>query len=237
MKISVLPPIDLARAAAVEGVNRSSVLLAQTSGFGSFSYDPVRRVEREIANAQGPLLEVETAPWDVIQSLMWKRCKGDQSAFNSNEEVGRLTRDFFTSENIKATLWTFSDFDLGMGGILVKYWSQMVLLWNGKPFICFFDHRRQKGLTKKSRRFVFSIMDLNIRQAIPELAEAELVIFRFPQPKNSERYLEAHRCEEELIDEREIRSAISATYKEWDYIRRERSETSRRRGQAGDLGL
>jgi len=130
-------------------------------------------------------------------------------------------------------------FPLAMGtGQRVAYWLPMVLSHEGRPIVPFIDPRRSRGLSRASRRFVFSMMHEHIRAADPDYDAVGLAIFQFGEPTDGLRAPILHLDEGvDLIPLAELEVMVATTYALWQEVSEEREVETRRRagGTRGPL--
>ena len=232
-KLRRLPEIDLAKIAPLSRDEKLPRLRSFNSGGGSWSYDPARRQNYNIASPRNPLgLDVKSPAIAKIRELVRKDCYCDQQEASCIEVVD-LFHDWFGKNATDAVDRKLPSMAIGSLGT-VKYWENFVSQINGRPTQIFFDHRRQNGLTKLARKFVFSMMAAQAKAVDPDLIGAERLIFCFPQEKGYPRRIVDHYCADgDLFSLEQLTQMVEETYELWKMVLAERKVEPPKRASGG----
>jgi hypothetical protein len=104
----------------------------------------------------------------------------------------------------------------------------LILAQERRLVIPFLDPRRSNGLTSEGRRFVFSMINEKARVIDPDLADAELLIFRVTAV-DDDRLLRTYFASDlPLMDYDELDTRVAETYADWEIVLAEREEERRR---------
>ena len=108
-------------------------------------------------------------------------------------------------------------------GLDVAFWSNTILVIDGREVVPFLEPRRNHGLNAEGRRVAFSFM-AQVR-ADPDLERAGLAIIQF---RNSDlREIVIHTADEvELLSVAELEDRVGAIYALWNEIDAERRAAS-----------
>lgn len=235
MKLRRLPETDLARIAPL-AVNEKWVQLRSfNSGGGSWSYDPAREQNFNIANPKTPMGLRSTRPSiDKIKSLVSRACHCDQQE-TSCIEVVELFDKWFSSNASDAIERHVPSMGIGSLGA-VRYWENFAAIIDGRPTFFFLDYRRMKGLTSLARRFVFSLMNEQICRTDPDFHDADLKILQFTQKKGDLRIIEDYTFDREgFFTLHELNEMIDETYNIWKLVQLERRAVETPKRAAGGL--
>lgn len=239
MKIRRLPETDLARIAPLPAEQKRRALEQLKLGFPPFSYEPVRRSWPDILNVQPGLFGyAEPTAWPHIEQAIRKLSRSNKE-FDFNIEVAASLHASAASCGWRAKSYDIYPLALGVTGIKVEFWLQLVIVVDDKPLIPFFEPRRSSlRLSEAGRRFVFSSMHERIRAPDPEMSHVQLGIFQFDQSKSGGRVLRLHTDSGvALYSYDELDQMVSETYAIWSDVLEGREEESRRKasGKRGTL--
>lgn len=235
MKLRRLPETDLARIAPLSRDEKRIQLRSFNTGGGSWSYDPARAQNFNIANPRNPLAMESTAPTlKRIEKIIESACYCEPQK-NSCIEVVQLFHDWYNRNATDAIERKIPSMGIGSLGV-VRYWENFVSVINDKPTFLFLDYRRQKGLTNIGRKFVFSMIKEQVRAVDPDFSNPEALILRFPQAKGSPRRIVDHYASDlELFDLEQLTSMIEETYDIWREVLDERRAEPPKRAAGGLL--
>ncbi|MBM7405003.1 MULTISPECIES: type VI toxin-antitoxin system SocB family DNA replication inhibitor toxin [Sphingomonas] len=221
MKLRRLPETDLARIAPLAADEKRKALKSFTSGGGSWSYDPARAQNFNIVNPVSPLGLLSKRPsMEAIRKLIANRCTCDAQE-DSCLEVVDLFEEWYRRNATGAVERAIPSMAIGSLG-LVRYWENFFARVRDQNTFLFIDYRRQKGLTKAARKFVFSMMHQQIRVSDPDLHDASLLILQFPQWKSGRSIVDHALLDDDLYSPSELSKMIDETYAIWLDILSER---------------
>jgi len=175
-----LPAIDLANIAALPRTERLPALRAFKAGSPRFSYRLVRQAAPDIFNAQSDLLgTIPPTEFSKIRHFIEANATSDDE-IKANVGVAERLHEYAASIGVRAKRHHIAPFQLsGAVGIEVSYWLPLILVLNDRLIIPFLDPRRSHGLSSEGRRFAYSMIHEKARAIDPDLADAELLIFRW----------------------------------------------------------
>lgn len=235
MKLRRLPETDLARIAPLAPDEKRRQLRSFNSGGGSWSYDPARKQNFNIANPINPLgLHSERPTIETIRKLVAAQCTCiDQQ--DSCLEVVDLFDGWYRGSATIAVERQISSMPIGSLG-LIRYWENFAAVINGRSTFIFVDYRREKHLTAIGRKFVFSMMHEHIRMTDPDFYDANLLILRFPQiDKNTRGIMPYFVDDADLFSLADLSSMIDETYKIWMEVLEERRTGEPKRAAGGGM--
>jgi hypothetical protein len=198
MKLRPLPAIDLANIAPKPRELKYSSLMPFSGGGGSWSYDPARAQTFNVFNPEDPM-GLGTKPPTLAQIIanVKRDCHQEEQRIGCVQVTKMLWA--WVRENItQAVEVRLPSTNIGPLGT-VRYWSNLVAMHNGRPTIFCFDHRRQNGLSRLGRRFIWSMMNERVRKVYPDLADVQMAIVRFPQPTGADRKIRVDLHSDELL--------------------------------------
>ncbi|MBR0752611.1 hypothetical protein JQ604_10485 [Bradyrhizobium jicamae] len=235
MKIRPLPETDLARIAPMPRDEKRRALLQQKEGWSPYSYLPARLAVPDILNTQYDLLPPSSpTPWAQVHSRVLHESRSTVE-FENNLAVSAALYAHAQQQSCFSRHRPFGTVSTSIADPL-RYWLDLVVTFQDRSFIPFFDPRRGKRLTARGRRFVFSMMHENIRVRDPDYAGLDLRIFQFSSAKDQPRELRIFSSEgEELYTFDELNEMIQETYDMWSEILFERTAKRRASGGAGPL--
>lgn len=235
MKLRRLPETDLARIAPLDRDEKRSALRSFNSGGGSWSYDPARAQNFNIANPSNPLgLSSERPSMAKIRELVINRCTCEAQE-KSCLEVVELFEAWYRSSSGDAMERAIPSMPIGSLG-LVRYWENFFARVGDRNTFLFIDYRRQKGLTSAARKFVFSMMHQQIRVVDPDLYDANLMILQFPQWKFGRSIVDYYVSDDDLYSFSELSAMIEETYAIWLEVLAERKTAEPRKAAGGFFG-
>ena len=235
MRLNRLSEIDLAKAMNVTpGPALEAAMRNYNAGGGSWSYQPTRDSTADIVAARslllGPLKPVE---WPQLDRQITAACNRGRPQIEANRQVSKVLFDVARDGDWSAVLEPMGRLSVGFGES-VRYWSDFVLADTNGPFIPFFDHRRDGGLSNPDvRHIVFSMQHIGVRERNPDLRDARLAVIRFPV-SGSERSLSIHfQDDRELLSYEELDARVRAVYAAWAKVSEERTAGARRASGGG----
>jgi hypothetical protein len=225
-----IPEIDLARIAVLE-TPEQEIRLRGLKGFRPpHTLNPFRKAIGDIVNLQFELIGTSpSSDWVHVKREINRHCaKGNISELRYNLAIAKVVHEFCQKSDMlsfdKPTMpWT-----VGYGNS-VSYWNNFYSVFDDQAAFIFFDPRLSNPLTKRARKFVFSIMNQRLRIADPDFAEANLMIAQFKKSGRWNRQISLHSSiEDDLYSEDELNEMISTTYSIWADILFEREQQARR---------
>jgi hypothetical protein len=240
MKIRRLSEIDLARFCATPAAWLERDLISYETGGGSWSYNPARSSAPDALAARTELLgEIPCPTWPQLKDQIARLCKYGQVQVDANQQVTKALFDSRVELEWQSAKVLMGQMSIGFGEN-VRYWHDVVVDDGAGPFVPFFDHRREHGVTNAEiRRIVFSMQDAWVRARNPDLAAARLAVVRFPKCGN-ERTLSIDFDEGvELLTYDELNQRVQNVYAVWARVCRDRADKRRGSGGSGpgSLGL
>jgi len=235
VKTRRLSEIDLARLASLTNQEELELSLRRYNAGGTaWSYNPVRASNSDILGATTPLHGVlPPVPWSKIeQQIVAASTRGAHQAA-SNVEVGKVLFDAARRMGWSAANYEMGRLSIGIGES-VSYWCNVVLADEGGPFIPFFDHRRNGGVSNAAiRQIVFSMQSIWVRDRHPDLAEARLAVIQFP-PNRDGRSVRVHfHNEAELLPYEVLDARVRNVYVTWARMSDEKARGGRGTGTGG----
>ena len=228
MKRRRLPETDIANLAFLPEGQKRRVLeswLEPKESRGS--YDPQRLTMGDAVNQQLPLVaeaQLHT-PWHKLESLVRRRCRGNEKLLAMNLPVARATHAFASERNLKAYALDARPLNFPHCDPY-EFASPLIVTYDEKPRLVFLDLRRTGGLSVHARRVVMSAQDVRVRERYPELRNAGLEIWRY---RNTElRLIEVTSYENEpLYSYEELSLDFASTYKIMNELRAGHSDGAR----------
>jgi hypothetical protein len=234
MKFSRLSEIDLAKAMSVApGRPLEDAMRNYNAGGGAWSYEPTRASTPDLVAAKAPLVEVPPVPWAKLASQITRACTRGKDQVASNVQVSQVLFDKGRQLGWTAVQEPMGSLSVGFGDS-VRYWSDVVIADAHGPFIPFFDHRRNGGLTSPIvRHIAFSMQHIGVRERNPDLADARLAIVRFPVV-GATRTMTVHFYDgRTLLPYEELDARVRVVYETWARISEGRTTTRRASGGGG----
>ncbi len=239
-----IPETDLANIGPMEVEFKYRALRSLKAGWGPFSYDPTKQTAPDTLNARLELFgrAEPTSLAQIRRRIVSLSRRGDEEAA-ANLEVTECLHKFAIERNVWARRYNISPYNLSSAvGISYSFWLPLVLMVDDRLTIPFIDPRRTRGLTAIGRRFAFSMAHHRARVLDPDLADAELAIFRFPPVTDEDgterRLLTAYFAGgDPLFSYEELDRMVAETYEVWQRVLAERREEARRAsgGRKGSL--
>lgn len=231
-KIPRLPETDLARFMAISDQTTLEQAIDQfDAGHGIWSYDPVRASTPDLLGASTPLFgKSPRAPWEKIERQIRSACYMAAQA-EANALVGKVLYDESLKKGWSATNYMIGSLSAGYGEA-VRFWDDVVISEEGRPLVAFFDHRRSSGTTNAAtRRIIFSMQHVGVRDRYPDLAKVRLAVIRFPA-NGGTRSMSVEYCDEiGLLSYEELNSRMTNVYRTWA------NAAERRKRAAGSVTL
>lgn len=234
MKIRLLPITDLARIATMEPSLRLHALRQVKSGGGSGSYEPTRRTLPDIVNRQAGAFSSKPTSWAQIESDLCRLSKSDHEE-RMNKTAARAIHRYCIENEVEAR--ELEGFPLSFSiGVKLRCWSPALFLYKDRIATPFFDMRRTYRLTRESRRFMFSVMHIALRENNPDYQNVEHEILHLTDTADrgvrviSERGMR-------LFSYDELEVMVRDTYSLWHSIIDERRDASKRPSDDWDDGL
>ena len=197
------------------------------------SYEPFRRVFPDAINQQFPLFEKDLSGsrWPEVERRLRQQCKGNGDLIKMNRAILHATHAYalekgVTAHGIEAQPLRF------FGGTGYFFGLNLLVRYHDKASVVFLDMRR-KGLSEAGVQFTFSALHHRFREAYPDLANANLEIWRYKN--NDTRDLICLEPTQPILEWNVMVNQVVATHKIWEDVRRGGSEDRRSTGTFGPL--
>jgi hypothetical protein len=238
MKMRRFSEIDLARFVALESSTQLEAALGvYETGGGFWSYEPVRSSTSDIVGAATPLYgALGVVDWVQLEHQITLACKHGERQISANTEVGKLLFDETAKRGLNAVKFQMGRMPIGSGET-VRFWSDVVLADEDGPFIPFFDHRRAHGINAASRKVVYSLQHLWLRERHPDLSEVRLAVIRFPSAIDGRSVKIDFHENDDLMSYEELDARVRQVYQIWESVVRERAEPKRKSAVGGQGSL
>jgi len=233
MKRRLLPATDLARIAPRSVRDKRIALEAFELGDPTFSYRPVASSVADIFDASGSLLESagRTGLVEIVRAI--RRARMSEFGIEQNLKIAHALVRFSTEFSVQARQVDLFPATLGAASQLA-YWSNLVLLIDGKLHVFYLDFRNTRRLDDEGRLFAYSVQNEFVRAAGLGLETAELSIFQFATDgETRDASLFVHDGERALYSYSELVSMTDETYRIWDEVCYERAMAKRKFGGGG----
>lgn len=188
-----------------------------------YTFRPVRRTLLDIFGVQpSRFISLEPTSWPHIDAKIRSLSK------NASEETANLCaaeglHAYALEHSIHGVVNQFARMSLGRGSL--SYWSDMVLDVDGHVVVPFLDPRVSGGLTEIGMQFVFSVMDLRVRQLDIDFYDAYMAIFRLSPSVDGRRYvLPYFDTGISLFSRVELNAMVRETYDIWRLVLQERAD-------------
>lgn len=190
------------------------------------TFRPVRRTLLDIFGVQpNRHISLARTPWPYIDAKI-RNLSGNASEEDANLCAAEGLHAYALENSIHGVAHQFTRMSLGRGGL--SYWSNMVLDVAGNAVVPFLDPRVSGGLTEIGMRFVFSVMDLRVRQLDIDFYDAYMAIFRLSPPIDGRRQVQPHfDTGIELFSQAQLKAMVRETYDIWRLVLQERAEERR----------
>jgi hypothetical protein len=236
VKIPLLPETDLARIAPMPTEHKWNALEHYRISFPPYRYLPVRKSYSDILNVQSGFLQsTPRVPFSHVREVVRIESRTAEE-FQANLRVAEGLYNHAVAMSLTGRRVDFFPLNIGTGSKLV-YWHSLLLAYEGKPLVPFFDPRRTATrLTELGRRFAFSTMHERIRVADPDYANVLLGIFQFTVPKKGPRLPILYTDEGvALFTFDELAEMVRETYEIWTEVYTRRAKTPPKRSGGGFL--
>lgn len=233
MRLPRISPIDLAIISPLSSFTKRRMLDERKSGGGGWSYDPARSEELDCFQAQNPLgIVVPHVPYERIEENIGRVCRRDIE-LSSNLGVALPLYKWVQENGVIARSYQFPALSFGRIDS-IRFWSNVIFEFNGHRYVPFFDHRRAGGLGPTSRRFVFSVMNEQVRVQNPDFSQYRLAIFQFPVLNDKTRGIRMYTDEGlDLYAFDVVSEMIAETYRIWYEVNDERRRSGGRAASSG----
>lgn len=242
--IRPIPATDLANICPLPIDLQFRSLRSLKAGWGPFSYDPTKRAAPDTFNAGTELFGyAQPTSLEQLRKRVIAECRRGDEEIAANLEVTECLHRFAVDNIVRAKLVDIAPYTLSSAvGISYAFWLPLVLLIGDQLLLPFIDPRRTRGLSASGRRFAFSMAHHRVRELYPDLAGAELAIFRFPSVTDA-RGVTARRLQTFLAADgplytyEELDLMVAKTYQIWQQVLAERQDEARRAsgGRRGTL--
>jgi len=225
-----LPDTDLARIAPLDAANKRRALERFRLGHAPYSYEPTREVNLDLLNARtGFFDDLPDTPWESLKRQITRRAGSSPHGVRANVEVAKLLYDWARHHRPDTVHRDFGVF----GSQSIRYWSNVVMIWDDRPVILFIDFRRQ-ALAGLGMRFAASVMNDRVRELSDDLRDARLGFIQFPEADANSRGIRLVFSEEtDLYTHDNLVDMVDETYRIWGEVSLERTEEVRRRSAGG----
>jgi hypothetical protein len=230
LKIRRLSEIDLVRLASLTDQDElEHRLRAYNAGGGAWSYNPVRNSTSDILGASTPLLGGIGRPnWAQLQRQIVASCTRGQEQIVANLLVGKVLHEASHRMGWGAAQFHMGAMPIGIGET-VRYWSDVVLEGEDGLMIPFFDHRREHGVANAAmRQVLFSMQHTWVRERHPDLAEAKLVVVRFPTDDDTRTIKIDRHHDAELLPYDVLDARVRNVYVTWARVSEEKARAGRK---------
>ena len=197
------------------------------------SYEPFRRVFPDAINQQFPLFDKELSGsrWPEVERRLRQQCKGNGELIKMNRQILHATHAYATRQGVVAHGIEVQPLRF-FGGTGYSFGLNMIVRYPDRASVVFLDMRRT-GLTDGGKQFAFSALHHRFREAYPDLASAQLEIWRYKN--NDSRDLICLQPERPILDWDFMVEQVVATHRLWEDVRRGGSEDRRGSGTYGPL--
>jgi hypothetical protein len=207
------------------GLRLHALNQVKSGGAGGRSYEPTRRKLPDIVNlAPGPFPPVRT-PWGKIEQDIIRLSKNDDQK-RMNKTAAKSIYSYCVEHGIEAR--ELEGFPLTFSiGLKLTCWSPALLIYPDRLAIAFWDMRRNYRLTYEGLRFIFSVIDIALRENNPDYAEVESEVLRLGKDVvRTIRPISANGMRLFSYDELEV--MVTETYRLWEMIQAERRDKGTR---------
>ena len=225
-----LPETDLANWSFLPAAEKRRALTAfEGPKIIKGSYEPFRRVFPDAINQQFPLFEdgLKESGWEAIDRRLRQECKGNQVLIDMNKAILSAAHLYANEHSIAATGIDVVPLRFP-GSLAYSFGLNLLIRYVDRTCVVFLDMRRTHGLNPNGRPFMFSAMHQRFREAYPDLAEAELEIWRFKNNKN--RTLVSQASGGSFYSYDAIIADVVETHEIWESVRRGDGEMRRAAG-------
>lgn len=190
------------------------------------TFRPVRRTLYDIFGVQpNRRMSLARTPWPFIDAKI-RSLSGNASEESANLCAAEGLHSYASAHSIHGFVEQFTRLSLGRGGL--SYWSNMVLDIGGVTVVPFLDPRVSGGLTEIGMQFVFSVMDLRVRQLDIDFYDAYMAILRLSPPVDGRRHVQPYfDAGTELFSQAQLKAMVRETYEIWKLVLLERAEERR----------
>ena len=224
VKITRLDEIELARVGMLPREQKKQALRRGKSGHPPYYLNAVRAHFMDILG-----LPMSRVAWTKIRASIRKACRHSTAERIANVQLGRGLYLFVDEHDVKGRPADFAPLSLGLSGDALTYWCRAILEIDGHPYVAFIDPRQSHGVTRKSLRFVFSMMHTAIREGRGDLAAVRFVVIKFgPTVKGARKVRLLFEPDDiELIDHKTLSADVRETYQVWEQVLQERAAKKR----------
>lgn len=197
------------------------------------SYEPFRTVFPDAVNQQFPLFgdRLQEGDWSALDLRLRQACKGNQVLIDMNRAILSATHQYAQANGIAA-----SGIDVVAlrfpGGLNYTFGPSLLVRYRDRASVIFLDMRRTNGVNPNGRRFVFSMMHHRFRIAYPDLADAQLELWRYQN--NLRRTLVCTTHSGEIYTYDELVADVVETHQIWESVKR--GSGDQRRAAGGGFG-
>ncbi|MBI2240637.1 MAG: hypothetical protein HYU59_07515 [Magnetospirillum gryphiswaldense] len=190
------------------------------------TFKPVRRTLFDIFSVQpNRHISLARTPWPCIDAKI-RNLSANTSEESANVCAAEGLHAYASAHSIHGVANQFTRMSLGRGGL--SYWSNMVLDIGGVTVVPFLDPRVSGGLTEIGMQFVFSVMDLRVRQLDVDFYDAYMAILRLSPPIDGRRHVQPYfDTGTELFSQAQLKAMVRETYDIWRLVLQERADERR----------
>ncbi|AVX05250.1 hypothetical protein MXMO3_02739 [Maritalea myrionectae] len=245
MKIVPLNPTDLAKFAVLPQHQLYTAITTYSSFVHGYTYSPLRQNFPDIFSIRMGEIDDKRAVVDFshIEHLIKKKCDSSrrpEQNFKNNIWVARVLFDFCRENKVFGVKHAHEPFRT-LQGFDVRLWENAAFTINGKKFVLLVDPRGEtSALDVESRRFVFSLMNEQIRKLDPTMfADFELGVLQFNRKGfDLESKVVLHEAKGiQLYSYEELKTRIAEVCKVWVDVQQERAIRKIEGQLTGDLPL
>lgn len=225
-KTPQLPITDLARIATMEPSLRFHALSqVKSDGAGGKSYEPTRRKLPDIVNRVPGRFPSVRPSWAKIERDIIRLSRNDDQE-RMNKAAAKSIYDYCTEHGIEAR--ELEGFPLTFSiGLKLTCWSPALLVYRDRLAIPFVDMRRNYRLSYEGLRFIFSVIQIALRENNPDYEDVESEILRLG--KDSARTIRPiSGGNMRLFSYDELEAMVTETYKLWEVVHADRKEKETR---------
>ncbi|WP_123906309.1 hypothetical protein [Sphingorhabdus sp. YGSMI21] len=181
-KIRHLPITDLARIAVMDSELRFPALQQVNTGGGGPSYRPTRQKLADVVDRKPGMFESERAPWSVVEEDLKKLSYSDREE-KMNLLAGKSIYNYCAKNDVHAR--ELEGYPLSFNvGLKLVCWSPALFVYPDRISVPFFDMRRKYFLTPGATKFMFSVMNIALRENNPDYSEVEFEVLRLSDSKD-----------------------------------------------------
>ncbi|MDX8442828.1 hypothetical protein [Mesorhizobium australafricanum] len=190
------------------------------------TYSPVRSVQADIFQVSTPMVEFPLSEWAPIEGKIRSKSRGPMQAA-MNVYAGKALFNGLRGRNAVSNFDPEITRSISFGeGRAFSHWLPYLAKFDttkSAGVVPVVDFRVRGGLSLDTYKFVFSMMNLAIREPAPEYEKAEFVIIKLPlkfpkSKKFKDRGMSIHDDNGEYFTFDELEEMISTTYRLYEEV-------------------